>query len=184
MDPISFFSNEEQSKRICKELAKDHKQALSFEEVSVSCFSPGIIEHDEFIARQIHSPIHFDEDKGDFTVAAFDDVFNKGMSTNRLRFESDQEVHNIGKAKAETDRGRRPDRQYMGFVKALVGKIRADFEGELRTFGVYDTSTENSQSHADLCGLILSGSSGLPKNAARLQRRHRLKKIFDTFMKS
>ena len=178
----TFFENDELSTTKCTHLAKDYAQSLAWEAESVSDLSPGIVANTEELARQIHSPIHIDKDTDVVKVTAFSDAFDKGLSTNRLQY-VEEELHQIGESKAETDRQNRdPNREYVGFVSARVDSIRSlcDEGTEQRTFGVYDTALESAHHHADICLIRPEAPSDveLPKKALKRQRRKKLQDLF------
>ncbi len=153
---IEIFTDENSSREKSKHLAQDYDKALELEKISVSSFSPRVVENCEPLARQIFSPIHIDVDTNEIKTGAFDDVLNKGMSSNRLCLESEEIVHSYGEAKAEKDKQQKPDRNYHGFITAGAGKIRECVVGlhdKKQIFAIYDTSLENMISHADICAV-------------------------------
>jgi len=176
-EPIVFFGKKHK-KGISKELAKNVDQSLAWENQNTSQYSPGIVKNTEIIARKIFSPIQIDVESGEIKTAAFDDVSNKGLSVNRLSQITENGIHEAGEIKANRDRESIPDRQYCGFIKASVNKIRKDLEGENRVFAVYDTALENDISHADVCMIQQGVMNNLPKSAANKERRRRLRENF------
>jgi hypothetical protein len=176
-DLISVFNDAEKSKQKCKFLAVDYELALELEKKSVSDLSPDIVKDDEGVARQIFSPIHIN-DKGDITPAAFDDVLNKGLSVNRRSYISTEGIHLSGESKAEADRQRRPDREYLGFISVSVEQIRACLIEDKRIFAVYDSALTQAKHHADICAIILGSTSDLPRKSANMYKKRILQKIF------
>ena len=110
---VEFFNNEDFLHSKCKYLADNFEKALEWERLSVSEYSPGIVEDHEIIVRQIYSPIHIDDESGEIKTAAFDDALNKGLSGNRLHHSNEEHIHKLGKSKAEHDRQTKPERQYI-----------------------------------------------------------------------
>lgn len=182
-DAVDFFTNECDLKERCKILSNEYDEALSWELISVSKYSPCAVDSKEFVVRQIFSPIHIDNDE--IKVAAFDDASNKGLSLNRILYSGEEEIHALGEAKAERDRSVRPDRKYIGFTKACVLNIRECVEGEKRVFAVFDTGLEDVSDHCDLFMLLLGSSTeGLSPKAAKKERRLKLKIMFDNLVAS
>lgn len=138
----------------CKKATNQHNRCqtlcLQFpqcacEQNSVSSYSPGIVEDDEYLIRLIFSPTHFNEDTGKLKPFAFFDCKDKGLSVNRMRYTSIEELKNTA---AFISHGRK----IIGVVVAKCADIRAiiDEEGN-RAFCIYDTATKNNKSHADIC---------------------------------
>ena len=182
---IEFFSNPDHQKDKCKKLSENYGRALAWEVEPASEFSTCRITDTEYVARQIHSPIHINPVDGGILPAAFDDSFNKGLSVNRFKLASLRSIHAAGEAKAEVDRERNPQRRYCGVVVANVGAVRAilDEEEGLRCFGVYDTALKEAVSHADVCLIRpeVCAAQSLPKKALKRERRRRLQEAFINF---
>jgi len=176
------FNDPDLSKTKCILLSDSYEEALELEKISVSKFSPSTVKKDEFLARQVFSPIHVDLETGDITAAAFTDAFDKGLSVNRISYAGKEEIHLLGGNKAQLDSKTRPDRKYLGFVSTKVADIRECLEGSKRIFAIFDTALKEVPSHADLCVLLLNTNESLtpplPKKASRKKRRLTLKKLF------
>jgi hypothetical protein len=114
-DLKKFFTDEQLSANKCTAFSENYEEALALEAQSVAIGSPGVVLNSKQLP-QIFSPIHYDEDKNEIVAAAFSDVKDKGLSVNRLQHSSESIIHEAGIAKAERDRERRPDREYIGFV--------------------------------------------------------------------
>lgn len=173
---VGVFTDEALSKEKSKHLAKDYAKALEFERISVSSFSPRVVENCELLARQVFSPIHIDMDTNEVKPGAFDDVFNKGMSTNRLCIESEEVIHSYGETKARKDRQQK-DREYHGFITANAGEIRDCVIDSLiceQIFAIYDTSLADMIDHADVCAIAAPKFNG----AQKIEIRQVLKKTF------
>ncbi len=181
-DVQEYFNNVDQKEK-CKLLAKNYEQSMAWEKEQVSVFSADIVADKEVLARQIFSPIHVDRDTKELTTLAFDDMFNKGLSTNRLKFISISELNTKGEEKAEKDRERKPDREYMGFVKTNVIDIRSATDGK-RWFTVYDTALESDISHADVCCIYQPQKEGKARmKALKSRQRSLLQKVFSKIIK-
>jgi hypothetical protein len=190
-DPVVFFNDEEISSKKVILLAKCPERSLQWEGLSCSDFSPAIVGDLEVIARQVFSPIHFDAELNKLKPHALDDVFNKGLSTNRLKYIDKKLLNEVGENKAlrdcllQEERGKNPDRKYLGFVVAKVSDIRYLLEEQKsRVFAVYDTGLETQIDHADVCCLKTGPSLSLPKKAAKIHRRELLSSIFSDLIAS
>ncbi len=173
-----FFSDSSMAKEKCKLLAEEYEQSVSWEDEQVSVFSPEHVLNDENIARQIFSPIHIDHETQELNTLALDDMFNKGLSINRLKLISLTDLHLKGEGKAKNDRVEKPDRIYVGLVQAKVCDIR-NVTDNVRWFTVYDTSLENDVSHADVCCIYQpSELSKTQKKALKSRQRSLLQKVF------
>lgn len=174
-EAIEFFSDKSIAKDKCKYLAEEYARSLTWEKEKVSIHSPGTVQNDEKIARQIHSPHSYDQESGKLTTFAFDDMFNKALSVNRLSFTDTEELHDVGENRAEKARESNPKREYVGLSIAEVTEVRSCYEGLERWFAVYDTSNEDDISHADVCCVYPKkdspGRKGLKRRQAELLQR-------------
>lgn len=176
-----IFENEEFQKTKSAQLAKNHKGAVALEAICVSKYSPGVVDDSENLARQIYSPIHLDKDNK-INAAFFTDVFDKGLSTNRMMHSNADKIHSSGQSTAKRIREERdPARAYIGFVSANTGDIRAILEeGLRRVYCVYDSSLEIDPSHADICMIRPENPPSMneSKKAIKLERRRHLQEAF------
>jgi len=146
------------------------------EQHSVSSYSPGEVQDDEYLVRLIFSPTHFNEQTGKLKPFAFFDCKDKGLSVNRMQYTS---VEELKQTAVFISHGR----QIVGVVVAKCADIRAivDEENE-RAFCVYDTATKNNQSHADICQTVadacLETGKG-KKQGSKLRRK--LMKVFSEY---
>ena len=181
-DNVGFFNDETLSKNKCEHLSKKQDIALRWEDSQSSVYSSEVVKDEEEIARLILSPIHIDKDTGDILPTAYDDVFNKGLSVNRLSMhESYSSIHQMGKEKEARDIERDPLRKYLGFTIANVEEIRRCKIETVREFAVYDTALELVPCHADVCAINKSDKT-LPPKAAKKQSRLDLKNTFSKFV--
>lgn len=178
----SFFENKDFSKDKCERLAKNPEMTLSWENESVSKNSPGIVSNTETLARQIYTPIHIDTATNTLTAAAFNDVFDKGLSVSRLSHISLSDVHIAGELKAENDRSAGKKRVYLGIVEAVAIDIRkvVDSHNNKRIYGVFDTALPEAPCHADVCMIrpAVELDSPLAKKALKKERRRLLQEQF------
>jgi hypothetical protein len=180
MNCIDFFSEHAESLEKCKLLVEiSHDELIAWEEHKASEYSPGPVCNEEYLYRQINQPIHFDRTTNSFTPEAFNDVFDKGLSVNRVNYISYEE----NKEKALTrviqhntsNPGKDP-RSYIGCIQFHCHDFRAivksfdDGVEPVRVFAIYDTAYSNDQSHADICLIV---------KADKLQRRSIRVEIMD-----
>jgi hypothetical protein len=161
---IDFFLKNCGDKQICKllqEIPKDKLLAWEFEVASEH--SPGPVSNEEFLYRQIFSPIHYDTETNTLTATAFDDMSNKGMSVNRLKYTSEEQIAQMANKRVEDHNNLNPDktpRSFPGVVRFVcedVRNITVPAEGEsapVRGCVVYDTAYQHDQSHADICQIV------------------------------
>lgn len=129
------------------------------EDESVSPHSQGVVLSFEYLARSVFSPIHIDLE-GNLLPTIVDDAANKGMSVNRQHHISSDELNSIGENKAQNDRMNGiSDRQYLGYSYAKCEEIRSLIENGKRVCCIYDTATENTRSHADICYNFYAGKA-------------------------
>ena len=144
----------------CKFVQENDSQC-NCEKVSVSQYSPGIIEDDEILIRQIYSPIHIDKQTGKILPLAFLDVQDKGMSVNRKIYSSIEELNKKVQYKLRLDEKRGKGKGFEGIIYATCQDVRAiKTNDNLKAFCVYDTGNRNDISHADICQTISSRVEG------------------------
>ncbi len=85
----------------CTQTANQHNRCralcLQFphcicEQHSVSSYSPGVVQDEEYLVRLIFSPTHFNEQTGQLKLFAFFDCKDKGLSVNRMQYTSVAEL--------------------------------------------------------------------------------------------
>jgi hypothetical protein len=134
----------------CK-FAQQNDPQCNCENVSVSQFSPGIVENNEILVRQIYSPIHIDEQPGRVNTFAFTDAQDKGMSVNRKTYSSREELNKKVQYKLKLDEEQGKVRSFQGVIYATCHDVRAiKTNDNLKAFCVYDTGNKNDISHADI----------------------------------
>lgn len=136
---------------------------------SVSEYSPGIVLHEECLARLIFTPIHVDEDTGEVNAAAFNDVKDKGLSINRLTYITKSDLVQKGCAKAQADKAAGKEREFVGIIESVCLSIRSIKAESQRAFCVVDTALENDASHADVCQVPVGKKAGRGARAALMR---------------
>ena len=152
---MQFFADKSLQKNKCKELSAKNELALEWEQEKVSIFSCSPVLDGEVLARHIFSPIHIDKDTSELTTAAFDDIFNKGLSVQRIQClgANKQKVHKFGNAKVKKDiRHGKSDRRYEGYAEINSSSVRSPFGAyNERYLAIYDSALFHSVCHADIC---------------------------------
>ena len=164
MKCIDFFSQNCGNTQICKLLQEVQKDKLFAWELEVATeYSPGPVSNEEFLYRQILSPIHYDKETNTLTPMAFDDASNKGMSVNRLKYTSEEQIVQMANNRVENYNKLNPDKPLRSFTGAVrfvcddIRKITVSTEEDanpVRGCAVYDTANENDRSHADICQIV------------------------------
>jgi hypothetical protein len=152
-----FFAAHADDKQKVKALQKI-ADALAWEEDTASDHSPGVVKNDEQIVRQVTHPNFFDDGSQKIKPIWFDDVANKGFSSDRLTYTTVEEVVHRAQVRAD-DRNAKPENAGKTPVtvhslgKLPVSRIREISCNDARAFGVYDTALSDNVAHADVCQL-------------------------------
>lgn len=182
---FSINCDAETASQKCKLLADKHGEAIALEKISVSEFSPGPVVNEEYIARQIFSPIHIEDDNS-IKSTAFDDVTNKGLSVNRMMFVEVDAIHSNGLEKEKRDNAKafesgRPEkanRAYLGFIQAKVETVRDYYDEDARVYSIYDSSLSSNREHADICMINQDTKSRNNVKWVKMFRRKKLQEMF------
>ncbi|MCX7093676.1 MAG: hypothetical protein NTY50_09535 [Methylobacter sp.] len=167
---IDFFSQNHRDPQICKLLQEVQVDKLLAWELEVATeHSPGPVSNEEFLYRQIWSPTHYDTQTNTLSPAAFDDASNKGMSVNRLKYTSEEQIFQVASNRVAHYNKLNPDkpqRSFPGVVRFVCDDIRnitflpEEDSSPIRGCAVYDTAYENDQSHADICQIVKNKAHG------------------------
>lgn len=192
MDVLKQLFQAEAPNEKVRELCSNHARALKAEQESMSPeLSPGIVDNSELVARVLHSPFMCNLEGTELTPKAVDDVFNKGLSVNRLDYiGSDEEVFNsVRTLEAKwlsNPENHSKNRAYIGFAVANVGELRSirdDGDSDDRQIvGVYDSANPDAAYHADAC--IIANMDDIndryypSKKALKNDRRIKIVKCF------
>lgn len=164
MNCSEFFTTNEDNKSKCK-LLRDYSEEtlVVWENETATQWSPGPVNDDEVLYRQIFDPTHIDLPSQTLKPNAFQDASNKGLSVNRLRLVSRDVLIESGKAKVHKfnlDFPEKDPKSLWGLLRIQVSKIRSmtvKFDDDpipVRTFFIYDTAMKDVESHADICECI------------------------------
>lgn len=140
------------------------------EGVTVSEFSPGFVQDNEFLARSVVDPDHYQ--RGELHESLFDDMFKFGMSCIRSNHESKDKIHARGKGRIRgrvTPKG--VAKKYVGYVLLSVEFLRnIDLDRGVR---VYDTAEQDFISHADVVAspTMTENRETSPKALKELRKR-------------
>jgi len=131
---------------------------IAWEGISASEHSPEPVANGEVLCRQLVQPIHFQED-GSINPTAFDDVMNKGLSTDRLKYRDIAESRSEGVERAERHNAEfplKPQRELVALAKFNVSEVRSitAMNTNDRAVAVYDTALPANPAHADVCVVV------------------------------
>jgi hypothetical protein len=170
MGCLEFFMSHAESRDICKILQeRAHVEILLWESQTASPHSPGPVNDDELICRQIISPIHFDDATQKLTATAFDDASGKGLSVNRIKYETADGLQNTAELRTKQyneNNETKPARIFWGMINLSCAEVRtivvpSDVNGEsMRGFAIYDTALKTDPSHADICQIVKQKAQG------------------------
>ena len=169
MECIDFFTKNCANNDKCKLLQDIPEDKLTkWEYVSASKYSPGPVTDNEYLCRQVISPIHYDKETNTLAATAFDDASNKGLSVNRLCYVTGEKVVQMANDRTEKYNELYPNKPQRTFVGSVhfscrdIRKITITEEGKkpIRGFAIYDTANENDSSHADICQIVKNKAHG------------------------
>lgn len=150
-------------------LKQPNRQA--WEAVSCSQHSPGKVADEEQLMRQLSHPFFVDRDTQEIKAAAFNDVFNHGMSVERSQYWSEQDARERGLARAHAYNQTQSDptkhRTFVAFAVLIAGEVRSlkSEPDDQRCLAVYDTALEDVPAHADVC--MIAAKTELNKRRVR-----------------
>lgn len=165
-----FFDTHAQDPQKVKALSEVADRFAWDGKQSASKHSPGPVLNTEVVCRQLHSPVYIDQSTGTLKPTAFDDISNKGLSSDRISHASKEGIIAAGNARAEaynsvvTDPSKRRSLIALGHLNCEA--IRSHTIGGQQAIGVFDTALEDNRSHADVCALFVDRMS------ARSSRTH------------
>lgn len=119
------------------------------ENETCSSNSPGVIVEHEQLAFLLIEPIHFDDETGQISPDAFQEVTRRDLSLLR---EEHCNPHIANSTKQVLSTARKPEQErYIDKVSiTTAAKIRQTLLNERRVVGVYDTALEENPSHASV----------------------------------
>ncbi len=158
MNPCLAFFRQHHDNKQKIDLLLLEPDRIAWEALTASEHSPGPVANDEVIFRQMLQPIHIQDD-GDISPAAFSDVMDKGLSTDRRKFRDVGVSVNEGISRAEAHNAEHPDkpkREFFGLAPFDVSYIRSvtAMNSSERALAVYDSAEEFNAAHADVCMVV------------------------------
>lgn len=141
--------------------------------------SPGPVIS-ESLCRHIQEPLYYNPQTASLTPDAFNDAFDKGLSTDRVVHTTDEAIISRGRQRDDDYRKKSPDKPPRTLVALAyfdADEVRA-FRSlcENQSFGIFDTADQLNQSHADVCSLVL-GNQERRRARAHLDKIVKLKKL-------
>ena len=157
MSCLEFFESNKEGKK-CKLLqGMPESTLIQWENESASKCSPGVVLNTEILYHQILDPTNLNDAKNTLLPVSFDTATGVGMSTNRLKHTTVEDLVLLGKSRADSFNKNFPEnpkaRSFWGFVPIPVDAVRALISNVTQTRGlfVYDTANPDDVSHADIC---------------------------------
>ena len=167
---LSFFESlKEEDRKNISSLLSSQTDVFEWENLTCSKFSPGSIQKNELLYRQIVDPVHWNSAKSECKPDAYMDCCNKGMSINRIQHDSLDEL----KYKANTrvnshnlDISKPTKRKLIGFAIFKCEELRnIKLPNSNRGFVVLDTANHDDISHGD--GVFIGEKNKLIKEHIR-----------------
>lgn len=159
MQLIEFFEQNTEGKKFKLLATKSEEELIALEKLSASRNSPGPVTDDETVYHQILDPNNLTEDREGLNPKSFDSATGIGMSVNRLKYSSLEEMRKLGEKRANEHNAKFPDnpqpRSFWGFVPIEVSVARSLISKVTNTRGlfVFDTALPHDISHADIAQL-------------------------------
>ena len=158
MTCIEFFGENSGKRDIYSSLQElDNAKLFQWENETASLQSPGPVQNEEILIRQIISPHHFDAETKKLKTSAFTDSETFGLSVNRLSHTTVELIHDVALERIEkANINAKNPKAFWGTVNFFCAEVRAIFyrseEGvaPLRGFVIYDTADPEDPSHADI----------------------------------
>jgi len=170
-----FFEHHAKDPQKVKALQKIEERIEWEKTQEASAHSPGLVRDGEIIYRQLVQPVHIDKETGDLKPTAFDDICNKGLSSDRLDHTTREEIIARGDARAETFNKSCTDpnkyRKLLALARLDTADIRKHKPNGTQLMGVYDTALAENSAHCDVC-LLESDEQSKRSARAHLFRMH------------
>lgn len=169
-DCSDFFTAHAADGERCKALQKlDEATVLAWERESASEFSPGPVENNEVLYRQMLNPTHYDSVNNILKATAFSDTSDKGGSVNRANFQTYEHAVQAAAARVAQINERKADGAKVELWKIIelssqdIRGIRTLAQPDLpsrQAFAIFDTALEDAPSHADICQVVSGSATG------------------------
>lgn len=157
MNVREFFDAHGNDKKKCKLLSQYSPQILEgWEKETASSLSLGVVANEEILFFQIVDPTHYITEQGELTPKAFDAAQSHGLSVNRIKYASCEDLIKSAErraAKYNEENPTKKQRKLWGFARFVAGKIRSipvKSDGPRGLF-IFDTAEPDNISHAEIC---------------------------------
>lgn len=154
MHCTEFFENPDRANKSELLLHMHEHQLIQWEQQNASSISPGTVEDDETLYHQILDPTNLDDAGTGLSPGSFWAIAKLGMSTNRIKHSTLEDLVQRGQRRAQEHNDRYPNnprpRKFWGFVSIPVSQVRNVRHEATRALYVFDTATKNNLSHADI----------------------------------
>lgn len=152
----------------CEEFFASHSQvelatllqaepnALAWEVLKASAYSPGPVADVEKVIRLVYHPVHVDVQTGELKPSVVDEASSWGCSVQREGICSIEEAWKMGDAFAAAKTAELPGnpRSVHAVAVLRVEQIRLLNIQSRRGAAVYDTALPNNIAHADICVVV------------------------------
>ena len=143
---------------------------LDEEKSATPGISPGIVEDEEFLLREMFNPQHVQDGEVFETGIPAKDLWNKGFSVHRMKYVSSDFIKVSMEEKLSRTRKGEPWKD-EGVAKLQTLSVRQLLaEDDKRAFVVIDTATEDNPGHASI---YMAEYIAEPKKGERHARRFR-----------
>jgi hypothetical protein len=159
MGSIEFFEENPSGKKFKLLSGKTEDELIAFEKETASRCSPGPVADNETVYHQILDPTNLNEERTGLAPKSFDSATGIGMSVNRIKYATIEEISALGRARADKHNADNPDnaqpRSFWGLVPISVALVRSMISRVTNTRGmfVFDTALPHDISHADIAQL-------------------------------
>lgn len=170
-----FFEANAQNPDKCKTLQEQTLEVqLKWQTEKASEHSPAPVADEEELIRYWLNPVHYDQSSGSLKPTAFQDMSDKGLSINRAKYTSLENVRTLACQRvAARNQQSTEQRELIGYSVFSANEARSIVAQNSSPpgrplVGVYDTANADDASHGDVCQLVNSKQVG---RSARTQMR-------------
>jgi len=143
------------------------EERREWENLSASHYSPGTVKSEEELCRILFDPIHIETSNSTLKPTAFADIWDKGLSVDRIEYRTLKDSIESGISQAATASKLRTPRIVHGYLIFMTSIIRSISHENEKCLGVFDTALPENASHADVC-MILPGKEAFRSARAQL----------------
>lgn len=156
---VDFFEANQEGKKFKLLVGKSEEELIAWEKETASAHSPGPVLDEEVVYHQVLDPTNLTENRDGLNPKSFDTATGIGMSVNRTKLATLEQMIALGRARAENFNEAHPDnpqkRSLWGFVPIQVSLVREIISKVTNSRGlfVFDTALPYDISHADIAQL-------------------------------